>query len=119
MDAQTNQQSRRHPNQGGNPNWVRGKSANPSGKTRTQIRTAEFMDLFRQTHGRAPNVIEATQVKAAGAMAARCEANNTSAQDQVRCANVLSRLLASLKLDRAPVDAGDAAFPDHGLRGGT
>src|SRR5215468_9672626 len=109
MDAQTNRQSRRDLNRAdynwqkeGNPNWVRGKSANPSGRTKTQIRTAEYLEAFQRVHGRAPNAIEATQVKAAGAMAARVEANNTSVQDQVRCANVLSRLVAGLKLDRTP-----------------
>jgi hypothetical protein len=85
--------------------WPPGKSANPSGKTKAQIRTAEFMQRFRDVHGRAPGVVEATQVRAAGALAARVESHKTKVDDQVRCANVLARLLSSLGLDRTPAPA--------------
>jgi hypothetical protein len=101
MDTQIAPQSSPH-RRPGNPNWKPGVSANPSGKTRAMIRTAEFMELFRRVHGRDSNVVEATQVKNAGALAARVEANRTKVEDQVRCGNLLVRLLASLKLDRTP-----------------
>jgi hypothetical protein len=79
-----------------------GRSGNPSGKTRTQLRTAEFMDLFREVRGRAPNVVEATTIRNAGALAAKVEQAKTSAEDVVRCGRLLAQLLAQLGLDAKP-----------------
>jgi hypothetical protein len=92
-----------------------GIATNPTGMTRTRQRAAEYLELFRNTHKRAPNAVEATQIKAAGAMAARLESNRTLVDDQVRAGNLLQRILERLKLDGAPSQSDAGAFPTHGI----
>jgi hypothetical protein len=90
-----------NPNYGGNPNWVRGVSQNPTGWTRTKQRTAEIEAEFRRIHGRAPTVIEMIAVRNAGALAARVEGNTRiSADDAVRLTNTIGRVLARLGLNK-------------------
>src|SRR5215831_3213426 len=82
-----------------------GRSGNPSGLTKTRLRTAEFMGLFREVHGREPSVVEATTLRNAGALASKIENSKTSAEHVVRCGRLLAQLLNTLGLDRKPEPA--------------
>jgi hypothetical protein len=50
-----------------------GTSGNPTGMTRTERRTAEFLTQFRERHGREPAAGEAVQIRLAGKLSAKLE----------------------------------------------
>jgi hypothetical protein len=96
--------------------WPKGASANPSGLTRKQVRLAEFTVQFQELHGRSPGVVEAANLRACAAIAARLDRQGLSAEDLVRLANTQARLIASLGLDAKP--AGQSGFNLPPLTGG-
>jgi hypothetical protein len=104
----------------GNPHWSRGRSANPGGKTRAQLRYLDFHALFVETHARRPNPVEDALLRNAGACAARGEGRKVTAEHVVRTGRLLQSLLVTLGLSGGAPSKGDGkAFPDHGLQGGS
>jgi hypothetical protein len=86
--------------------FERGKSGNPSGMTRTRVRTAELFEAFRERHGREPTAGEAVQVRTAGKLAAKCERNRGGHdEDLARMVGHLNRTLRRLGLDMQPAPA--------------
>ena len=68
--------------------------------TLTMRWSADLLAEFTRVRGRPPTPVEIISIKNAGALAARIAANKIPATEQVRAGNLLSRLLAKLKLDR-------------------
>ena len=78
----------------------KGVSGNRTGVTLTMRWSADLLAEFTRVRGRPPTPVEIISIKNAGALAARIAANKIPATEQVRAGNLLSRLLAKLKLDR-------------------
>jgi hypothetical protein len=81
-----------------------GRSGNPSGRTRTQVRAAEFFAEFRSRHDRDPTAGEAAQIRLAAKLAAKFERTRGEDEDLARMAGHLNRTLRRLGLDR-PIHA--------------
>jgi hypothetical protein len=87
----------------GNPNWRRGMSANPGGKSRAQLHLEAFMALFVETHQRRPNAVENALLTTAAQCAARAQDRRRSHVEHiVRCGRLLQQLLDKLGLSGAP-----------------
>ncbi len=81
--------------------WPKGVSQNPSGLTRRQRHYAALVDEFRSRRQREPGPIEADHLRTAALLQSKLD-HGTTAEDAVRMANTLSRLLALVGLDQAP-----------------
>ncbi len=80
-----------------------GQSGNPSGQTRTQLRTAELTEQFRQVRRQEPSAADLVVIRSAAVLAARLEGRRRlSAEDAARCSNSLARLLKRLGIDVPP-----------------
>jgi hypothetical protein len=79
-----------------------GRSGNPSGRTRTQVRAEEFFAEFRSRHGREPSAGEAAQIRLAAKLAAKFERTRGEDEDLARMAGHLMRALRRLGLE-API----------------
>jgi hypothetical protein len=82
-----------------------GVSANPSGKTRGKDRLAELAAAFEGVHGRGPLPIELMHLRQASKLAAVAESSRTNAEQAVRAANTLHRVLWRLGLAKPPAKA--------------
>jgi hypothetical protein len=98
--------------------WFKlGRSGNPGGKSRAQLRYEAFLELFEATHHRKPNAVETALLKNAGACAARAEGRKVTAEHVVRTGRLLQSLLVTLGLSGGAPSKGEGTFPGHGLAG--
>jgi hypothetical protein len=108
METQVNQQAADQVRSQDQTKFKPGQSGNPSGRTRTQLRSEQFADEFTRVHGRRPSAIEMANLRSCGALAAKIE-RGMSAQDVVRCSNSLWRMLRRLGLGQMPEQSQSAA----------
>jgi hypothetical protein len=98
MEAQADQQASVQVRSQDQTKFRPGISGNPSGRTKTQLRTEQFVAEFRDRHGREPTASEMAHIRGAGRLAAKIEANNTAVEHVVPLSNALWRTLRRLNL---------------------
>ena|SRR6266478_3394550 len=100
---------------------LKGQSGNPTGLTKTRLRTAELWDEYVAHHGRQPSASDAGRLRACGKIIAkleRCNGRAISDEDVSRLTRNLNWTLRSLGLN-GPRAARPASVPlprDYGER---
>jgi hypothetical protein len=87
-----------------------GRSGNPSGKTKTQLRTDELFAEFARVHGCKPSVSDAMRLRSAGKLAAKLERNAGTAGEIARMTRTLVDILKQLRLNSLPVSSASSSL---------
>ncbi len=91
--------------------WQKGKSGNPSGRTRMRDRIDELVATFAAIHGRSPTDLEMISIRSAARLASAAASERTNAEQIVRVNNSLHRVLSRLGMAKPPPRPKSAAYP--------